>query len=837
MAEQNGLSCLYFVGIAGIGVSALAQIAQARGHRIVGADPGADPIQVPAIARLLEGGATIYRTHEAGNLPEDCELLIYTAAARNGNPEMEAAKERGIRVISRADYLGELMNSHSGLKIAVSGTHGKTTTTAMIGHLLKQTQPNLPTVFVGAEVAQLGGNLVIGSAETPFVAEACEAYDSFLSLSPDVFVITNIEADHLDHYKDEAGVDNAFCKFVYDNPRPGSRLVGCSDDPGVRRLIMEDWGKAGELPEQWIFSFEHEQGVDFWVKVLSEASPSRFIIDDFDTLQEYTLLLPGRHNIVNAVCAIIALYPLFPNVEGRKKLVTALATFTGAERRLETLADVNGITIIDDYAHHPTEIRATLAALRAAYPEKRLTVVFQPHLYSRTRDFLPQFAEELSKADRLIVTDIYPARELPIPGVTSEAIVTLARERNSSLQTDYVAEKFEVPALLLPTLTSGDLVVFMGAGSIREPGESLAAEIKAKNSLTSPLQEEKEHVRLNPFLASSLYKGKSGSENEEETMLSLSVCVLMGGFSAEREVSLSGGRQVMAALNRDRYQVSELDLRDLSDLLTLRENKPDLILPILHGRGGEDGVLQGLLDWMGLAYVGSGSLASSLAMNKVAAKDRFRQNGIPVIPGETVSRFEFTEGTAAELLTRLSCPLFVKPNAEGSTFGATLVHSSETLQEAIAFALNYDETALVETYIKGMEITCGVLEDPETGKPFALPLIEIVPKAEVYDYESKYAPGGSEHIIPARLSQKVTEQAQRIAVECHTLLGCRDLSRTDLIVREDELFVLETNTLPGMTPTSLLPEAAKAVGYSFSDLLDCLIQSALRRTSINANPK
>ena len=842
---MNETETLYFVGIAGIGVSALAQIAQARGHRIVGADPAADPETVPAIARLKAGGATIYRTHSAENLPEDCTLLIYTAAARNGNPEMEEAKRLGIRTISRADYLGELMNSHPGKKIAVSGTHGKTTTTAMIGHLLKEALPpsQPPTVFVGAEVPQLGGNLLIGDPETPFVAEACEAYDSFLSLKPDTYVITNIEADHLDHYGDEAGVDNAFRKFLYDNPRPGSRIVACIDDPGVRRVVRE------AVPSPLFFSMTGNPEAEVQVVVFLTGSPSHFRIKFADQNETFVMPLPGRHNIANAVCAILAVREQGGDWDSIRK---ALNTFRGAERRLETLAEVNGITVLDDYAHHPTEIRATISALRAAHPDGRLTVVFQPHLFSRTRDFLPQFAEELSKADRLIVTDIYPAREAPIPGVTSESIVTLARKLAPSLTADYVGDKFTVPDLLLPTLEPGDLIVFMGAGDIREPGEILAQALgvgrwalnvepeELPHTKTQRDEETKveEHALKEGAASSAPYVGATQAmPSTQRPTSNARITLLMGGVSAEREVSLSGGKMVFEALDKTKFRVTAIDLRDLSDLLALRENKPDLVFPVLHGRGGEDGVVQGILDWLQIPYVGSGALASALAMNKVATKAVFAQNGIPVISGVTVTRARFTEHTATELLTRLTCPLFVKPNAEGSTFGATLVHLPETLQEALALALNYDDTVLIETYLTGTEITCGVLERTETGEPFALPVVEIVPKAEIYDYESKYAPGGSEHIIPARLSAKTLERVQTIAVECHKLLGCRDLSRTDFIVTHtkngrdasESPYVLETNTLPGMTPTSLLPDAARSAGYSFAQLLEHLIASAQRR--------
>jgi D-alanine-D-alanine ligase len=236
---------------------------------------------------------------------------------------------------------------------------------------------------------------------------------------------------------------------------------------------------------------------------------------------------------------------------------------------------------------------------------------------------------------------------------------------------------------------------------------------------------------------------------------------------------------------------------------------------------------------MGIPYTGSGVLASALAMNKRMAKGIFRAQGLPVIEDLTIQR-----GAAppdADLLLQVErlfgdAPLFVKPSSEGSTFGCSLVLNREELPAAVAFALQHDEHALIERYIKGREITAGVLEDPEApGGIRALPLIEIIPKNAYYDYESKYAPDGSEHIIPARLSEAMTLQAQQIALQCHQALGCRGMSRADFIATEDALYLLEVNTIPGMTPTSLLPQAAEYAGMPFSELLDRLIASALRR--------
>ncbi len=423
----------------------------------------------------------------------------------------------------------------------------------------------------------------------------------------------------------------------------------------------------------------------------------------------------------------------------------------------------------------------------------------------------------------------------------------------------------------------------------------------------------------------------SGSMRAEAGSRRLRVAVLMGGSSSERDVSLSTGRTIIASLDPQKYDVVSIDTHDMLRLpaamqphllseermlgevdsgayemqqnqmaspvesgapshnaasdsvvpeginpvasLSISDNsallRPDVVLIALHGKGGEDGTVQGMLELMGLPFTGSGVLASALAMDKAMSKRLFQAAGIPTIRGIEIERSELENSASeryetqqeaafidlrAQLTERVGrelggYPVFVKPNAEGSTVGCTLVEDRENLIPALRNALEHDSKALIETYVRGMEITVGVLEDAD-GKPQSLPVIEIVPRSAFYDYQSKYATGGSEHIIPARLPQALLEEAQRLALQCHVLLGCRGMSRTDLLVslpaqdtngRIDEkadspvtsgytLHVMEVNTIPGMTPTSLLPQAAAHAGIDFPAMLDMLIASALGRT-------
>lgn len=307
----------------------------------------------------------------------------------------------------------------------------------------------------------------------------------------------------------------------------------------------------------------------------------------------------------------------------------------------------------------------------------------------------------------------------------------------------------------------------------------------------------------------------------------LAIAVLMGGRSAEREVSLNTGEQVIAALSERGADAFPVDPADPSFIDELRSRRPDVVFVCLHGRYGEDGTMQGLLELLGLPYVGSGVLASALAMDKVASKRMFAACGVPTPEYAVVRR---GEGWSEEaLVAAVGTRCVVKPASEGSAIGVSIVHEPGELEAAIAAALEHDDVALVERFVEGVEVTVGVLG---TAQPFALPTLEIVPEHEFYDYESKYVPGMSRHIIPARISEAARERCADLAVAAHRALGCRGVSRTDIVVEPSgAAWVLEVNTIPGMTRTSLLPDAARAAGIEFPDLCALLVGYALDRPS------
>ncbi|MEJ5299857.1 MAG: D-alanine--D-alanine ligase [Thermodesulforhabdaceae bacterium] len=304
------------------------------------------------------------------------------------------------------------------------------------------------------------------------------------------------------------------------------------------------------------------------------------------------------------------------------------------------------------------------------------------------------------------------------------------------------------------------------------------------------------------------------------------VAILAGGTSAEKEVSISSGNQVRKALNPEKYEAFMYD--PATDLLKLAQDSKniDVAIIMLHGRGGEDGTMQGFLEMLGIPYQGSRVLGSAVAMNKIVSKHLYIQAGLPVAPYMICNKDSMPD--ELKILERIGLPLVVKPEQEGSSIGVTIVRDFKELKEALEKAWNYDKRCLIEKYLQGREITVGVLGN---SPPEALPPVEIRPTSgfEFFDYNAKYQPGATEEICPAPLPEKLTLKCQEYALRAHRALYCEDYSRTDMILHEGEFYILETNTIPGMTATSLFPQAAQAAGISFSELIEKLIQLAMEK--------
>lgn len=447
--EQN----LHFIGVGGIGMSAIAKIMLGMGYKISGSDVKAGSLT----EALAEQGATIFYGHAAENIPEDCQVVVYSSAVKEDNIEMIEARRRGLVLYRRAEMLAFLMGTRQS--IGVAGAHGKTTTSGMIATMLEFTDQD-PTIIIGGMLPSIGGSNAKPGKGLHLVAEADESDGTFLLLHPSIAVITNIDSDHLDHYHNIDNIIVAFEQYIRQLPSDGFAVInsGC---PICRDLIAR-------VPARYI-TYSLSDGADYSARNIGHDDLGRAYADIYfrgELLGPLVLSVPGRHNIANAMAAIAV---------GRQMgldfaaCVKGLSHFTGTGRRFECLGVVDGIRVIDDYAHHPAEIAATISAARDLKADK-LRVVFQPHRYSRTQNMYQQFAEAVAAADYSIVSEIYPAFEQPIPGVSSHLIVDAAAEAGYD-NVKYAIDQDAALAQLLDEVQPGELLLIMGAGNIRSLGE------------------------------------------------------------------------------------------------------------------------------------------------------------------------------------------------------------------------------------------------------------------------------------------------------------------------------------------------------------------------------
>ncbi len=448
---------IHFVGIGGIGMSGIAEILLTQGFSV----SGSDLHRTDVTDHLASLGARICIGHSADHLG-DAEVVVYSSAVRpDENPETRAARERRLPIIRRAEMLSEV----SRLKycLAIAGTHGKTTTTSMCGLVMMKAGID-PTVIVGGKLKGLGGsNARLGHGDW-IVLEADEYDRSFLQLLPTIAIITNVEADHLDIYSDLDDIKEAFCEFTNKVPFYGTACV-CIDDEGVRDIlpsISRVVVTYGTSPDAAVRATDIRYAERTTTFMLSVGGVDR---------GEITLHVPGEHNVRNALAACTMALRCGISVE---HIRDGLADFGGVFRRFELRGERNGILVIDDYAHHPTEIRATIDAARSGWPGRRLIAVFQPHTYTRTRDFVHEFASACTQADVVVLTDVYAAREQPLPGISGHLIADAANALGHTHVT-YIPGVADIAPAISGMLRAGDVVVTMGAGDIHKVATALVS--------------------------------------------------------------------------------------------------------------------------------------------------------------------------------------------------------------------------------------------------------------------------------------------------------------------------------------------------------------------------
>ncbi len=445
---------IYFIGIGGISMSGLAEILLTEGFQVSGSDRAPSDLT----RTLEERGVRVFYGQRRENLTADIDLVVYTAAIKSDNPELLAAKELGIPTLTRAQLLGQMMKNYK-TPIAISGTHGKTTTTSMISQILLSAGAD-PTLSIGGIYKPIGGNIRVGSSDI-FVTEACEYTNSFLSFFPKIGVILNIEEDHLDFFRDLSDIRHSFRRFAELLPADGTLII----NGGIK-----DYQEITEGLVCRVVTYGFSPDFDYSASDISfdqSGFPSFLLKVKGGWDRRFSLRVHGDHNILNAMASVAVADCLQLS---DKDIADGLVSFGGADRRFEYKGRINGVNIIDDYAHHPTEIRATLNAA-SQYPHKRLWCVFQPHTYTRTKAFLDEFAEALSLADEIVLADIYAAREKDTLGISSQ---TLQEKIQSLGHSCHYFPSFEaIEKFLSKNCTKDDLLITMGAGDVVKIGETL----------------------------------------------------------------------------------------------------------------------------------------------------------------------------------------------------------------------------------------------------------------------------------------------------------------------------------------------------------------------------
>lgn len=456
---------IHFIGIGGTGMCGLAEICHTLGFVV----SGSDLAQGEATERLKRLGVTVAIGHKA-ELVHGADLVVISSAIRPSNPEYQESGRLQIPMLKRGEMLAEIMRMKTG--IAVAGAHGKTTTTSLIGHLLASAGLD-PTVVVGGRIRAVGSNARLGAGEF-LVAEADESDGSFLDLNPLLAVVTNIDLEHLDHYSGLPDIQEAFSRFLRRVPFYGVAIV-CGDDPNVQEVIRR-------VPKRcFTYGFSSQNhivasGVRF------EGMGSRFTIRYLDEPpREIEVNLPGRHNVLNATASYAVARELQVQID---TIIEAMRTFAGVGRRFEIRSEADGVIHVDDYGHHPTEVDAVLATARAVWPDRRLVTLFQPHRYSRTRALHREFGQVLTQTDVLLLAEVYPAGERPLPGVSSSIILAAIRGQSNAPETHLVADADEASRLGREVLRRGDVLLTLGAGDVYRWGDRIMND-RARDVMTA----------------------------------------------------------------------------------------------------------------------------------------------------------------------------------------------------------------------------------------------------------------------------------------------------------------------------------------------------------------
>ncbi len=711
---KHKIKSIHFVGIGGSGMSGIAEVLLNLGYAVTGSDVASNA----ATQRLANAGAVVHRGHDRAHVAK-ADAIVVSSAVQADNPEVIEARRRRIPVVPRAVMLSELMRLKRG--IAIAGAHGKTTTTSLVASVLAEGGLD-PTFVIGGRLNSAGANAKLGTGDY-IVVEADESDASFLNLTPVMAVITNIDADHMETYgHDFARLKQAFIEFTQRLPFYGTAVV-CVDDANVREimpLISKPLTTYGFSPDAQVRA--HDVRADDGRMRFTVTRQNGVTLPPLDVV----LNLPGEHNVLNALAAIAVATEL--NVDDRA-IRDALATFTGVGRRFQQLGDVaiaqadgraGSFTLIDDYGHHPVEMTATLAASRGAFPGP-------------------------SRRARVPAASLH-AHARPVRGLRARAVVRGRGRARRGLSGRRAADR------------RGRRPLARARGARRGPRRAAVRRGHRRDAGRDPVGRPRRRRRHHDGRRLDRWRAGPAAGACAMTIDPRGfgkVGVLLGGVSAEHDISLMSGNGVLAALRAKGVDAHPFDpsLRPLGELAT---EGFDRVFIALHGRFGEDGAIQGALELLGIPYTGSGVMASAIAMDKIFTKRVWLSQHLPT-PRHVVLDATTDLRQVPDLL---GLPLIVKPPHEGSTIGISKVAGYSDIGEAFELAARFDDVVLAEEFVAGRELTVSIVERTP-GKPEALPIIEIVAPGGNYDYQNKYFTDDTRYLCPAPIDDALSKRIRR----------------------------------------------------------------------------
>lgn len=791
----------HFIGIGGIGMSGLANILLKKNVIVSGSDIASSYVT----EGLEKSGAIVTFGHSAHNVPENA-TVVYSSDIKKDNPEYQAALDKKITLMHRSDLLLHLMHDYRTLSIA--GTHGKTTTSALLAWVMKQSGKD-PSYAVGGMIPQFQTNAGHGKGEY-FVAEADESDGTFLKYSTYGGIVTNIDTDHINHYGSMVALVDAFKHFLENVKAPG-HLFWCGDDHYLSQINAEGVSYGFGSHCKLRISNLRQTG---WKIIFNIGFAGHY----YDNIE---LSLIGHHNALNGAAVFgLALSLGISESDIRK----AFGSFGGVMRRCEKKGEVQNILLLDDYAHHPTEIKTTLHGIRQALKGRRLIAVFQPHRYTRTKDCLGSYAGIFTDADAIFVTEIFSAGETPIANVTSEQVVK--EIESDGLTKCHIVPRKEMASALAEFSQIHDVIVTLGAGDITKLSYELL----------------------------SIFKQSAPKK--------LNLGILFGGRSTEHEISFLSAHNICQSVKQDYYDVHHFGITkqgywisgpDSMQRLKQDLKKPssqgpvidhevfkelmkcDVVIPVFHGPYGEDGTIQGFLEILDKPYVGPDHTSAAIAMDKAHTKNLALACEIPTLPFIEINHVDWKNNPQSfleRIQNDLDFPVYVKPVHLGSTVGVEKVEHPSQLQSSIQKAFTYDYKLIIEKgIVNPREIEFAVLGNEN---PTVFPPGEVLSNGNVYDFDAKYGENSMKSNPKADLSQAQLDEGRTLALKAYQGISCTGMARVDFFLDSNGKFWLnEINPIPGFTQISLYPKICEANGLPGKELMDALIILALERKRRN----